>query len=45
MTDDDAALDWLVNWASAQDWNARDHYFHIAEGRSATCGCSFQGEN
>lgn len=41
---DDRALDWLIEWALAQDPDARAHYFHINDGIEVGCGCSYDGE-
>jgi hypothetical protein len=49
---EDAALDWLLDRAMAQDGEARDHYFHIIDGEKDTCmvdpmdgrECRYQGE-
>lgn len=37
------ALDWVVEFATAHG-AAGDHYFHLCDGRGATCGCFYQGE-
>jgi len=39
---EDAALDWLIEWAMGVDHHARDHYFHIIEDRADSCGCTHQ---
>jgi hypothetical protein len=44
LAQEDAALDWLINWAMAQDSDARDHYYHVTDGEAGTCGCRYQGE-
>lgn len=41
---EDAALDWLINWAMAQDADAREHYYHVTDGEAETCGCPYQGQ-
>lgn len=40
----DQALDWLINWAMGADPEARDHFFHICDGTSESCGCKYAGE-
>ena len=40
----DAALDWLMEWALAQDTHANQHYWHICDGKATTCGCPYEGE-
>lgn len=42
-TDEGKAMDWLLNWASAQDSRVPRHYFHLCDGE-ATCGCPLEGE-
>lgn len=40
----DDALDWLMEWALAEDHEANAHYWHICDGKAATCGCKYEGE-